>query len=288
MAWCDRCDRSFPHRYALEQHLHDSPNHNICHQCDIDFSTWTGLKEHWVQSPAHDYCQYCQIHFDDEDDLTDHYILEHSYCTSCRRVFKNDHGLRQHYRQSSSHHYCVQCETHYRSESNLQSHLRSSVHVPKDVRRPLGCDMAFVSKSALILHWESGGCRSGVNRRMINRSIKEADRSNIITDPSRLITSGNRDDVEYIATNASWNGMAFECVLCHSQFKALVDLNRHLASPRHQDKIYVCPLNTCREHFAALSGLFQHVESERCGVAKFKVVKDAMDDLTRGVGRLTM
>jgi hypothetical protein len=35
----------------------------------------------------------------------------------------------------------------------------------------------------------------------------------------------------------------------------LMDLNRHLASPRHQEKVYRCPLSTCQTHFVSLSGL---------------------------------
>ncbi|KAH7915742.1 hypothetical protein BJ138DRAFT_997285 [Hygrophoropsis aurantiaca] len=291
MAWCERCDRYFPFDSALAQHRRDSANHYyVCYECGLDFSTWLGLKEHWVQSPRHYYCQYCEDHFDDEYDLEDHYQSSHHYCESCRRVFKNEHGLHEHYRQSPQHHYCPLCKVLYRSANNLQMHLKSSAHMPRDVSCPfLGCDMAFVSKSALILHLESGGCRSGVNRRMIDNYIKSVDRTNIITDPSRLLTSGYADQTHYFATNASWNGHAFECVLCHSQFRGLVDLNRHLASPRHQDKIYRCPLNTCRENFATLSGLCQHVESERCGVAKFKAVKNAMDDLlSSSMMRLTL
>ncbi|KAJ7741718.1 hypothetical protein B0H16DRAFT_1890454 [Mycena metata] len=47
-------------------------------------------------------------------------------------------------------------------------------------------------------------------------------------------------------------------------------LNRHLASPRHQSKIY--PFL---------------IESERCGVSEFKVVQNTMDDLMGKMRRLT-
>ncbi|KAG1747578.1 hypothetical protein EDB19DRAFT_275513 [Suillus lakei] len=148
--------------------------------------------------------------------------------------------------------------------------------------------MAFINNSGLILHLESGSCQSGVNRRAVDNWVRTNDRSNVITNPARLITAGDRGNVQLIATEQSWNGRAFECVLCHTQFRALMDLNRHLASPRHQEKVYRCPLNTCQAHFVSLSGLCQHIESEHCGVTRFRVVQDAMNNLFAGVARITI
>lgn len=148
--------------------------------------------------------------------------------------------------------------------------------------------MRFINKSALILHLESGSCRSGVDRRFIDKWVRDNDRSNIITDPARLITAGDRSNTQLIATERSWNGQAYECVLCHNEFRGLLDLNRHLASPRHQEKAYRCPLRSCDTHFVSLSALCQHIESERCGVMKFRAVKEAMDNLLSGVARITL
>ncbi|KAG6332194.1 hypothetical protein ID866_6896 [Astraeus odoratus] len=286
MVYCERCDRYFSFRSAYLQHIRDSAGHNVCDDCDLDFSSWQGLKEHWVQSPHHFYCQYCNSHFDDNSDLVDHYIDDHYYCEPCGKVFKTEHGLHEHNRQC--HHYCVSCRRVFLSAQNLTAHLNSSIHKPKDVLCPLrGCGQSFVSKSALILHLESGSCRSGANRRLVNDYVRRMDHTNIITDPSRLLTAGEDDKVDYIATEASWNGRAYECVLCHSCFRKLVDLNRHLASPRHQSKIYKCPLSSCQTRFNTLSGLCQHIESEKCGVAKFKVVKQTLDDVFSSMGRIT-
>ncbi|KAL4063896.1 hypothetical protein V8B97DRAFT_654122 [Scleroderma yunnanense] len=285
MPYCDRCDRDFRSYHAYEQHIDNSARHNICDDCDIDFASWTGLKEHWVQSPRHSYCQYCDCHFDDGSSLLDHYRDEHYYCEKCNRVFKNEYGLHEHNRQS--HYYCESCKRVFQSPSNLSAHMNSSTHRSKDVPCPFnGCDQSFVSKSALILHLESGGCKSGVNRQMVNRYVREVDRTNIITNPSRLLTGGDNTDVSYTATDASWNGRAYECVLCHNLFRSLRDLNRHLASPRHQSKVYRCPLDTCQVQFSTLSALCQHIESEKCGVSRFKVVKHTMDNMLSGVTRI--
>lgn len=172
----------------------------------------------------------------------------------------------------------------------LLQHLNSSVHRPKDVVCPFrGCGLKFVSRSALVLHLEGGACRSGIDRNTINRYVRQYDTSNIITDPSRLLTSGTAsDNIKYYASDRSWNGYGYECYLCHSSYSSLASLNQHLASPIHQDKIYICPASTCRARFTTLSALCQHIESEKCGVFKFKAVQHTMDSILGQMGRITL
>ncbi|TEB38620.1 hypothetical protein FA13DRAFT_1724539 [Coprinellus micaceus] len=268
MVYC--CGRHF--YYDLDsshrQHLRTSPNHNWCEDCDVDFQTWTGLKEHYVQSPAHSYCQQCNELFYDDNELEYHHDSEHIRCVPCRRFFKNDLGLHEHYRQSPVH---------------------SSKYCPRDIVCPgYQCGQRFVSQSALILHFEAGSCRSGINRTAVNRFVRENDRQGIITNPSRLITGPSSTETTYYATSAAWNGHAYECYLCHGEYRSLTALNQHLASPRHQDRIYFCPLSSCRETFSTLSGLCQHIESERCGVLRFRPVRDALDGLVSGMRRITV
>ncbi|KAG9313887.1 hypothetical protein JVU11DRAFT_4655 [Chiua virens] len=126
---------------------------------------------------------------------------------------------------------------------------------------------------------------SGATRAMIDRWVRVQDQGNVITVPRQLLTNGE-DTPRYIATERSWNGSAYECVLCHSTFRELVDLNRHLASPRHQEKIYRCPMSSCLARFNTLSGLCQHVESESCGVLRFRMVREGMDSLLNDMHRL--
>ncbi|KAG5634632.1 hypothetical protein H0H81_001322 [Sphagnurus paluster] len=133
----------------------------------------------------------------------------------------------------------------------------------------------------MLFHLDSGTCASGMNRRLLNDNVRRLDRNNIITDPSRMIGGGDgtQDEVTYYATNAAWNGHGYECYLCHSAYNSLRALNQHLASPRHQNKIYFCPLQTCRVRFTTLSALCQHIESERCGVYRFQAVKNTLEGI---------
>ncbi|TFY54250.1 hypothetical protein EVG20_g9784 [Dentipellis fragilis] len=335
MAYCERCDRYFPHDAALYQHEQDSSIHNICSDCDIDFTTWKGLKEHWVQSRKHDYCQHCDRHFTSSRTLQNHLDRDHYYCATHGKVFDTPIGLKEHYEQSRDHHYCQRCNLHlqydsalvdhmekqhfacrfcrtshkteaarkehfsekhlycepcnrlFQSKSNLDSHLSSSVHQPRNVFCPgRGCNRAFVSASALVLHFESGICPSGLTRQELNRLVVRADRDNLITNPERLIAGpdGARapPTTTTWATELSWNGDAYQCFLCNRCFGKLVSLNSHLQSPRHEEKIYRCPNATCQMQFTTLGSFVQHAENGGCGVRQFKQVKSALDEMIVG------
>ncbi|KIJ50646.1 hypothetical protein M422DRAFT_224621 [Sphaerobolus stellatus SS14] len=293
MAYCDRCERGFNSLHGLQRHEADSPKHHICDDCDMDFATWVGLEQHWIQSGRHAYCRICQEHFNGDEDLDDHYDEAHYPCKSCNKLFNNERGLHEHNRQK--HWYCIDCRRLFQSQSNLNSHLNSSTHKPKDIVCPgKDCGGRFVSVSALLLHFEAGRCSSGMTRDKLNRYIVQWDRSNVITNPSRLIAgpAGTYQVpavTETWASERSWNGYGYECFLCHNVFGTLVALNSHLKSPRHQDRIYRCPnRTTCGAEFSVMSSLTQHVESDKCGVHRFTEVKSAMDSLVGGMRRLGM
>ncbi|KAF8655369.1 hypothetical protein AX16_003066 [Volvariella volvacea WC 439] len=285
MTYCERCDKYFRNYQSLDQHKRDSQRHWVCWDCDIDFLSWAALKEHYVQSPRHSYCQYCDTHFDDDDDLETHYEDSHYYCSRCRKVFKNEHGLKEHRRQSPNHNYCAACNREFTSANNLQNHLNSSIHQPKSVPcLAPECNQWFVSRSAMVSHLESGCCISGVTRARVNDFVRRMDQHNVITNPSRLLTDGT--EVQYIANQRAWNGLAYECYICHNEFSTLPRLNQHLNSPRHQAEMYFCPLAICGAQFRVLSGLLQHIESERCGISKFKTVRNTLDHVFSSGQRL--
>ncbi|KAJ8084961.1 hypothetical protein PM082_003738 [Marasmius tenuissimus] len=144
-----------------------------------------------------------------------------------------------------------------------------------------GCRQSFVSRSALILHLENSRCPSRVDKVTVDQYVRNLDTANIITDPSRMIAGSEshcgHPVTTYSATEASWNGRAYERYLCQKGHRTLTSLNQHLASPCHQESLYFCPLTTCRVRFTILSGLCQHIESQKCGVSKFREVQQVMD-----------
>ena len=209
------------------------------------------------------------------------------YCAALRnkvQLFDSYSELQQH--DHEVHIYCTECNRSFQSESNLRHHLNSKLHRPSTVVCPgRKCNRSFISPSALTHHFESGACRSGMTREQLNRLVVRADRNNYITNPAQLIGGppGGYEapmSASAWATELSWNGMVYECFLCHSTFKTLDRLDQHLKSPTHDQKIYRCPKPDCRVEFVVLSALCQHVEGGSCGMSLFRQVQDAMESLT--------
>ena len=136
----------------------------------------------------------------------------------------------------------------------------------------------------MTIHLESGTCVSGVDRQAVNDTIRSRDTDHLITE--RLLTypsaNGRVDDTW--ATTAAWNGRAYECYFCPREFRTLPALNQHLKSPVHEQKMYKCP--KCATKFTLFSGLVQHVESESCGISRFREVKMTMDRITSALTRM--
>ncbi|KAI0074718.1 hypothetical protein K474DRAFT_1685632 [Panus rudis PR-1116 ss-1] len=181
MAYCERCHQCFNSERALTQHEENSSHHHVCYTCHKDYTCRSDITAHWGRSSAHSYCVDCDQHFDSGGLLNDHYEDAHWFCSPC-----------------------------FQSSNNLQIHLRSTIHSPRKYKCPgAHCEKSFVSDSALVMHCESGSCRSGVTRHAINRVI-------FAIDQGRTLTDG------------------------------------------------------CDDEFRTLSGLFQHVESGRCEVKRFR------------------
>jgi hypothetical protein len=86
MAYCDRCQRWFPHDRAYEQHTSDSDSHWLCEDCNVDFTSEESLVQHYANSPNHHYCQECDRHFPNEGARMQHMKAKHWYCEIHDRV----------------------------------------------------------------------------------------------------------------------------------------------------------------------------------------------------------
>ncbi|EJD40337.1 hypothetical protein AURDEDRAFT_91029 [Auricularia subglabra TFB-10046 SS5] len=260
MVYCDVCDRGFGSLQAFWQHCDNSARHECC-------------------------C--CYYHFNNYDDEADHLEEEHVLCGICDEWVFDDAAFHKHNKHQHADRYCASCRRMFMAPSNYNSHMNSSLHRTKDIpcpHRARGCTHTFVSHSAMTLHLESGHCVSGMTRADVNQRVIELDRGRVITDPSRLLTNGTT--TKYRATSQAWNGHAWECYLCHAQLSSRGALDNHLNSPRHEQKMYICPGPKCGQRFTTLSGLMQHIESDKCGVQRFRVVQDAISQLTNGMKRL--
>ena len=157
-----------------------------------------------------------------------------------------------------------------------------------------GCRKSFATYADLAQHLESGACASRVNRAMINSIAVKMDEGRVITNASRLLC-GPQSYVsrplimQSYATERSYNGWAYECILCRKEFQTLARLNQHLDSPAHDDQIYQCPTRYggCGVDFKVLSALMQHCESGACNIHQYQAqVDSALDMITAGIGRI--
>ncbi|TLD22157.1 hypothetical protein PspLS_08159 [Pyricularia sp. CBS 133598] len=84
-ATCVSCDRVFVSEESLQQHLRDSPVHDLvyeCKKCNRSFNSEESLQQHVRDSPAH------AQSFD---------------CEMCDRAFKTDEALQQHLEHAAIH-----------------------------------------------------------------------------------------------------------------------------------------------------------------------------------------
>ena len=200
-------------------------------------------------------------------------------------MFESESGIHEHRIDVHGEVYCAPCKRMFKDNNALCHHERSTFHLGRTVGCPMkGCTKSFVSRAALVHHLESGACASRITRVMVNRIVAKLDASGIITNPARLLGEGE-GTAFYWATQQAWNGTRYECYLCHRTFATLTSLNQHLNSPVHAQKGYHCPAawKGCGAKFKTLSGFCQHVESEQCGVCRFKKnMHNIIDGLSNG------
>ncbi|RSH93444.1 hypothetical protein EHS25_007800 [Saitozyma podzolica] len=253
---CDDCDRWFGSWNALNQHRRNSPRHAYCFDCEEEHYTWNRLERHYRESYDHNWCEICQADFDDEEDLDEHREDDHEQCPRCDAWLKDQAAYELH--AEDKHWWCKPCDRFFNSGHNLEAHRNSSIHKTKDFKCPF-CPRMAVSSSAMIAHLESGTCRSGITRAMI-------------------------DDWAF----NHHTGM-YDCYFCSADFRYLQQLNQHLASPKHtkrDQKLYRCP--GCRAETETLSGLVSHVERGGCGFRQTRMGGAAIDQLQVGLQRMAI
>ncbi|KAF8805264.1 hypothetical protein BYT27DRAFT_7192983 [Phlegmacium glaucopus] len=242
-----------PHRKAKKYALDPL----FCEQCGLSFGSLTAFEAH-MNSREH------------VDDYYDPEPLGGCYCASCHRHFKDINALNQH-RANSPYHI---------SWSDTQKNQIS--HDQCDIKC-LFCKGKFRSPSGIALHIESGYHKitrhhvtAAVHAMQVVPNISVKRITGPVTPPKALTT--------YIASEASFNGSAYECYLCNKTFRTLQGLNAHLNSAAHDDDEFRCP--KCKTEFKLISGLIQHLESGTCGLAARTQIDTYVHDLTDQFSRL--
>jgi hypothetical protein len=122
-----------------------------------------------------------------------------------------------------------------------------------------------------------------LNRQTVYDTVREQDPGGTFT---KHLLSWEDEGAQYIVNENSWNGDAYECYICHREFRNLHGLNQHLNSAAHRQSLYHCPQRTCRQDFKTLAAFTNHLESEACGYMRFDSVQRQMSGLVSSARRL--
>ncbi|RDB28168.1 hypothetical protein Hypma_001532 [Hypsizygus marmoreus] len=275
MAQCSDCNKVFRTSQALHAHCRDRADHAYCEECERLFVHSEALSEHRRNAPVHR----------SSDSNTTSSNDETPFCASCNRWFVDLKSLYQHLANNSRHNWCFVCSRDFATETSLNQHMSSRVHNGYSFDCPL-CSKSFKVPSSIAHHIESGGCDAKITRHQVKDAVHSIGIIPTISISRRLQSSsgGTRTITTYSATELAFNGSTYECYLCHKTFRKLTYLNAHLASPAHDEDEFKCP--GCKGKFKLISALVQHIESEACGMAKFKQVEDYATSLTEQFSRL--
>ncbi|EPS29140.1 hypothetical protein PDE_04089 [Penicillium oxalicum 114-2] len=262
-----------------------------CQTCPRCFASWVSRNQHmdaldhWA--PTYE-CETCTREFTSQHAANQHMNAVGHWapkieCDTCTKLFPTQDAANIHM-DALGHweHYCHSCDRKFMGESNLRAHLNSRIHRGTKLSCPF-CTHSFVSPSGVSHHLETGSCSGApnLNRASVARMIRQIDPHHAIT-TKQIEWHTSDDEGEFFVTNAAWNGVASECYMCHREFGSARALTQHVNSPAHEQKIYRCPNRRaeCGREFTSLAGLFNHLESESCGLTRFEKVVQAQRSLT--------
>ncbi|ROT35160.1 hypothetical protein SODALDRAFT_395054, partial [Sodiomyces alkalinus F11] len=162
MVDCKACNRSFGSLESLGQH--DSSKHRsiYCERCRRFFSYPQAKQQHIVDSPRHNICHFCsdKPDFHSDEDLTEHLVEEHNMCDICERMFSQPLAMKP------------TCDTLDIQRLTLHVSQHRKTHAAKNTEC-YGCDRRFTSRSAMVLHLEAGTCESGVDADFVTQRALE-------------------------------------------------------------------------------------------------------------------
>ncbi|KAL2823197.1 hypothetical protein BDW59DRAFT_149071 [Aspergillus cavernicola] len=287
---CENCTEEFYDQYDCDEHMADYGHWPECEVCPRTFRNRTACNQH-MNSVGHwaprYKCEICPKTYGSQNAANQHMNAVGHWkprvpCETCNSMFHSQSAADAHMKARDHYkYYCKSCDRQFQNENNLRAHLNSKIHRGQNITCPF-CKLGHTTASGLSHHLESGSCRSAprLNRETIYRVIRERDPHGVIT--HKQIGWVEEQNAHYSASNSAWNGNGFECYLCHREFTKVSGLNQHLNSPAHKQRVYHCPNGGCSKPFAALAGLFNHLESESCSFMRFEKVQASIGVVLQG------
>lgn len=155
----------------------------------------------------------------------------------------------------------------------MRRHRQSSKHQPRDIPCPARtCAKQFISRADVVLHFQEGGCPSGLGR-------ADAERALVRADPAGLLTDGFFDT----------SGSTWSCRACARGFANARALCSHLVnSPKHRGRTWRCPeeRSGCEARFGKPGAVLQHIYSKSCAVDDNATFFENILDVVLGACRI--
>ncbi|KAG9688323.1 hypothetical protein KCU95_g10346, partial [Aureobasidium melanogenum] len=245
--------------------------------------------DHW-QWPFD--CETCNMRFEEEWEADDHMDEEDHWsypyaCETCSLCFRSEDARDEH--QDDEGHYehlhCADCDRYFQNTNNLAQHMKSRIHQGTSIICPF-CKAAFVTASGVSHHLETSSCPKARNlsRDVIHQALRQRDSNGVITE--RLLEWHDNNTISSTwDPKSAYNGRGYECYICHREFGSAKSLDQHVRSPAHQAPLYHCPNKNGKcggKRFPTLAALFNHLESESCGYAKFATVQSSVNGFLTG------
>ena len=132
-----------------------------CHICYRSFATKRARDQH-LDSPVH---------------------RPFFYCDSCDRSFGDEHALNQHLNSSvhQPQYFCSPCNRYFVTANGLDHHWANAAAHRRTECIGVGCYKTFKSWSAMMQHWESGACRAGITRSLVNSFAISVDQTHMFS-----------------------------------------------------------------------------------------------------------
>lgn len=169
-----------------------------CVPCGVPIYETGGLRKHRKTKVHIDrsieiglYCIPCKKIFPSKGPMDNHYKKFHDParttefgCLDCGMSFSSNTTLKKHLRSHVAKpevFSCEPCHKDYKKRSELNKHLQSESHMRLKCFGGSACDRTFATPSAMIMHLESGACKSKIDRKSIDQLLLQHDTTNIIT-----------------------------------------------------------------------------------------------------------
>lgn len=247
---CICCDKTYPRRKAVVQHLqkngHKVPKHT-CYNCVVTFTHIGALLSHMRANTCTDLWKivFDKTEIPDDMVIENKPVLEQPKPTNYKDIF------------NARSYACRLCPAKFQLKQSIMKHV-SDVHEDGQSANPLACvhcRNSFKDKSMLKKHIRVGECTVCINCDLCSEQFSN------MQDFSDHALSVHADHFEKQANQSKCiDGRATDCSLCGKKISNYQNLVKHLKFVHNEEKPNYC--QNCDAKFEQAADLNKHIYDE--------------------------